>query len=98
MGLLVLKGCAIHPSPTRLNQRSNIMQKKLLKQILNSHENIRIFVDGCMVEGPADMFYFLDCIDNHEIAINGFEIDYRCDNTIMFVNIKTGLPDLELPF
>lgn len=74
------------------------MQKKLLKQIIGSHENVRIFVDGCKVESPADMFYFLDCLDNHEIAINGFEIDYMCDNTIMFVNIKTGLPDFELPF
>ena len=74
------------------------MEKQLLKQILNSHENIRIFVDGCKVETPADMFYFLDILDNHEIKISGFEIDYRCDNTIMFVNIITEIPDFELPF
>lgn len=74
------------------------MEKQLLKQILKSHENIKIFVDGCMVESPADMFCFMDCLDNHEIKICGFEVDYRCDNTIMFLNIITEIPDFELPF
>ena len=74
------------------------MEKQLLKQILNSHENIRIFVDGCKVETPADMFFFLDTIDNHGIKICGFEVNYRCDNTIMFVNIITEIPYFDLPF
>lgn len=73
-------------------------KKQILKTLLLSHENIKTYVDGCRIETPEDMFFFLESLDNHEIEIIGFDINYYHFNTLMTIEIKTELPNYQLPF